>query len=330
MERQMEEKNTGIDIVVPVFRVEKYLNRCVDSILNQTHQDFRLILVDDGSDDRCPLMCDEYAQKDCRIHVIHKKNGGLSDARNAGIDWAMSESENEWICFIDSDDYVLPEFLAYLYRTVTENDVDLCRCDLKPFHNMKDAADSVAEYKCEVLNAEEAYIIEGSSSNVCAQGKLYRKKLFQNVRYPLGKLHEDLFTTYKLVMQCGSVAVLSCALYMYFINEEGITHSRWNKRRLDELEAFDQQLDYFKSNQKIYASLLKKYVMAIGDQYNQIRQAEDEVQDGQVYLKLLKRKLKNLILKNLRFHSEVFPACRWCYGIAFPNIMKVYWKLHTD
>lgn len=319
-------KNGGIDIVVPVFRVEKFLERCVDSILGQTFRNFRLILVDDGSDDRCPLMCDEYAQKDERIHVIHKKNGGLSDARNAGIDWAMKESANRWICYIDSDDYVLPQFLEFMHKAVTENHVDLCRCSLRSFSDDQETDDCSPVYDVQVMNAEDAYIIDGSSSNVCAQGKLYRKSLFRNVRYPVGKLHEDLFTTYKLVMQCSQVAVLQCALYMYFINVEGITHSRWNKRRLDELEAFDQQLAFFKDNRKMYVKLLKKYLLAVGDQYNQLQKIKEESAEYKEYSDYLKKRMRNLITKNLRYHFEVFPECRWCYSIAFPNSMRLYWK----
>ena len=103
-----------ISVIVPVYKVEPYLNRCVDSILRQTYQDFELILVDDGSPDRCGEICDEYARQDSRVHVIHKENGGLSDARNAGIDWVEANSDSQWLIFADSDDWVHPELLARL------------------------------------------------------------------------------------------------------------------------------------------------------------------------------------------------------------------------
>lgn len=112
-----------ISVIVPVYKVEPYLNRCVDSILRQTYQDFELILVDDGSPDRCGEICDEYARQDSRIHVIHKENGGLSDARNAGIDWVEANSDSRWLIFADSDDWVHPELLARLLDAATAFDL---------------------------------------------------------------------------------------------------------------------------------------------------------------------------------------------------------------
>ena len=117
-----------VSIVVPVFKVEQYLSRCVDSILNQTFKDFELILVDDGSPDKCGQMCDEYAKTDNRIHVIHKKNGGLSDARNAGIEWCIENSNSEWVTFIDSDDWVHPQYLeSMLNANLKNNTQEKCK-----------------------------------------------------------------------------------------------------------------------------------------------------------------------------------------------------------
>ena len=117
-----------ISVIVPVYKVEKYIHRCVDSILAQTFTDFELILVDDGSPDNCGMICDEYALKDNRIHVIHKENGGLSDARNAGIDWAFEHSNSEWITFIDSDDWIHSRYLEKLYQTVNQFDCQISVC----------------------------------------------------------------------------------------------------------------------------------------------------------------------------------------------------------
>lgn len=118
-----------ISVVVPVYKVEKYLNRCVDSILNQTFLDFVLILVDDGSPDNCGKICDDYAKRDNRVNIIHKQNGGLSEARNYGIEWALKNSDSEWITFIDSDDWVHPLFLELLLDAVVKNNVNLGICD---------------------------------------------------------------------------------------------------------------------------------------------------------------------------------------------------------
>ena len=118
-----------ISVIVPVYNVEKYLNRCIDSILAQTFTDFELILVDDGSPDNCGKICDEYAAKDSRIHVIHKANGGLSDARNAGIDWAFANSNSEWVTFMDSDDWIPDNYLFELYHACVQNLSQVAICD---------------------------------------------------------------------------------------------------------------------------------------------------------------------------------------------------------
>ena len=117
-----------ISIIVPVYKVEKYIHRCVDSILGQTFTDFELILVDDGSPDGCPAICDKYAANDSRIHVIHQQNGGLSAARNAGIDWAFANSDSQWLSFIDSDDWVHPEYLQRLLDAALGHDVSVSIC----------------------------------------------------------------------------------------------------------------------------------------------------------------------------------------------------------
>lgn len=125
-----------ISVIVPVYKVEPYLRRCVDSILSQTFTDFEVILVDDGSPDDCPAICDEYAGKDERVRVIHQENGGLSAARNAGLDWVFANSDSRWISFVDSDDCVHPKFLEYLHRAGVENNVQISICTYKKCRNL--------------------------------------------------------------------------------------------------------------------------------------------------------------------------------------------------
>ena len=141
-----------ISIIIPVYKVEKYIHRCVDSILAQTFTDFELILVDDGSPDNCGKICDEYAEKDSRIVVIHQENGGLSAARNAGLDWVFEHSDSQWISFVDSDDYVYPHYLEKLYQAVVENNTNISMCNFVNF------SDSVPECS---LNEKESRIISG-------------------------------------------------------------------------------------------------------------------------------------------------------------------------
>lgn len=320
-----------ISVIVPVYKVEPYLHRCVDSILNQTFADFELILVDDGSPDNCPAICDEYAEKDGRVHVIHQQNGGLSAARNAGIDWALANSNSRWLSFVDSDDWVSEYYLEYMYRGVTENHVSVCRCCLKSSFDRDKVAYDSGQYVVTVLPIEQGYLLENTLGNVCAQAKLYEKRLFLTVRFPIGKLHEDLFTTYQVLFKCDKIAIINNELYFYYINEESITHSVWNARRLDEFEAFEQQLQFFKREEyeNVYLRLLVKYIQAIGSQYIQLQKQKDSVRDAEWHICMLRKNMRRVLHSHIRFCTVLFSKCSWCYEIAYPKAMSLYWHLNS-
>lgn len=231
-----------ISVIVPVYNVEKYLNKCVDSILNQTFEDFELILVDDGSPDNCGNICDEYAQKDNRVKVIHKKNGGLSDARNAGIDCAIGE----WLSFIDSDDWVENNFLEILYSNAVKYQAEIVIVNLhKVFDEKCEHAIPVNEICCNGI--ESLNYLYGTQSvymNV-AWNKLYKKSLFDNVRYPVGKFHEDGFTTYKLLNMCKKVYMSNCDLYCYYQRNNSIMNNKFSENRVDEYFVYCERRKFF-------------------------------------------------------------------------------------
>ena len=240
-----------ISIIVPVYKVEKYIHRCVDSILAQTFTDFELILVDDGSPDNCGIICDEYALKDNRIHVIHKENGGLSDARNAGIDWAFENSNSEWLTFIDSDDWVHPKYLESLYNAVIESGCSISVCGYQ--ETTGEDPDVDENQLRSIMVDTEQFFCEHNTNAVVAWGKLYKKELFIDIRYPVGKLHEDEYTTYKAFFKEDSLAFLPASLYMYFINTESITKSSWTPRKLDQLEGINSSIKFFMKCKKMDA-----------------------------------------------------------------------------
>ena len=233
----------SISVIVPVYRVEPYLNRCVDSILKQTCRDFELILVDDGSPDRCGEICDEYARQDTRIHVLHKENGGLSDARNAGIDWVLDNSDSQWLTFIDSDDWVHPELLARLLDAATAFNLAISVCG---YQQTQEAEPTVLpEDMLPSRWMPKRFYMERFVNATVAWGKLYRKSCFANIRYPVGKIHEDEFVTYRLLFAQESIAVIPAPLYAYFINPKGIIRSAWSPKRFHAWEAYDRQLAFF-------------------------------------------------------------------------------------
>ena len=236
-----------ISVIVPVYNVEQYLHRCVDSILNQTFTDFELILVDDGSPDNCGAICDEYAEKDNRITVIHQKNGGLSAARNAGIDWSFANSDSQWLTFIDSDDWVHPQYLEILYNAVCDNNAKVSCC---AFESVKEETpfENIAVPNIEIVDTKKFYL-ENNVNFTVAWGKLYHKSCFSNLRYPVGKIHEDEFTTYKILFEFEDIIFIDEKIYCYFQNPNGIMSSQFSIKRYDVIEALEERNDYFKDRE---------------------------------------------------------------------------------
>lgn len=224
-----------ISVIVPIYKVEQYLRRCVDSILSQTYKNLEIILVDDGSPDDCGRICDIYAEQDTRVRVIHKKNGGLSDARNAGLDIMTGE----FVTCIDSDDFVSNWYVENLYTAVQELDCDISTCQFIEYYE----TDPIPVYgEVEVANIEklsrvEAYkrMLYQDRFEVSAWGKLYRSSYFNGVRYPFGKLYEDILTTYKLMEQTDRIAVLPCKDYYYFQRNDSIAQSSFHVKKMDGL-----------------------------------------------------------------------------------------------
>lgn len=282
-----------ICVIVPVYNVELYLHRCVDSILNQTFTNFELILIDDGSPDSCPIICDEYAKKDPRVKVIHQQNGGLSSARNTGIDWCINNSKCNWLTFIDSDDWIHPEMLNTLYVAVNKNNtaVSVCRGILTSDEKIEEEKINLPE----LLLTEDAYINEPYS--MTAWGKLYRKDCFKNRRYPVGKIHEDEYITYQVLFEHKNISVVKNNLYYYFYNNDGIIKSAWNIKKLAAVEAFEAQLEFFKKNnfKKALKFTMEKYIGNLAYQITQIR-----LENKEVYIEI-EKKLKIKLRKALIF-----------------------------
>lgn len=238
-----------IYVVVPVYKVEPYLERCVESILNQTYDNYELILVDDGSPDNCPAICDQYSEKYAHITVIHQKNGGLSAARNAGIEYALAhgDPEKDWINFIDSDDFVHPRYLEYLYRAAKESGTDISCCNF-----IRTATSEMAEllhekYAYCVMSPTD-YWVKKQNRAILAWGKLYRVVLFHEIKYPVGKIHEDTATTYKLLFQQKLLAITDEPLYNWYRNPQSITLGGWTPAYMDILEVLEEQLVFFKNS----------------------------------------------------------------------------------
>ena len=309
-------------VIVPVYKVELYLSRCVSSILNQTFKDFELVLVDDGSPDKCGQMCDEYAKKDSRIHVIHKKNGGLSDARNAGIDWCFENSNSEWITFIDSDDWIHPRYLEFLYNANQKYNSSISVCSYTK-------TDEVIPFEAfdnfNVVNIDtEKLFLEHNLEATVAWAKLYKKSYFLETRYPYGKINEDEYVTYKLLFRNKKVAFVNLPLYYYFNNQQSITQSNWSVKNLDAIEALKQQYSYFKKskNKELFVFVIEKYIWVLRTQYDNLIGYDGYINKEKT-IKLIRRELR----KCLRQNSINLPVSKntYLYSIAYPKIINIFY-----
>lgn len=229
-----------LSIIVPVYRVEQFLDKCVTSILKQTFTDFELILVDDGSPDRCGEMCDEYAVKDKRIKVIHKKNGGLSDARNVGIDSAVGS----YLGFVDSDDYIAEDMYEVMIKNLEGHEADISVCGMYDCYGDKILRQNVALGTFE-FNREQAvdWFLGSNGAGLFVCNKIYKREIFKDVRFPVGKLYEDAFIFIDLFLKSEKVIVCTEPKYYYTRRDGSTTMSKFNKRYYDVVEAHKKNLE---------------------------------------------------------------------------------------
>ena len=234
-----------ISVVVPIYNVEAYVNRCIESLVNQTYKNLEIILVDDGSPDNCPQMCDMWAEKDNRIKVIHKENGGLSDARNAG----MIIATGEYISFIDSDDYISLDFIEELCSTAIENEADIVECSVVNCYEDGSIDDFKDDMNCTVFEKEDALsgLIAEHPFHQHVWNKLYRASIALTVPFAVGKLNEDEFWTYQIFGKAKSVVRLNKTMYYYLQRSSSIMGERYSIRRLDVLEAKAKRQEYIEN-----------------------------------------------------------------------------------
>jgi glycosyltransferase involved in cell wall biosynthesis len=247
-----------ISVIVPVYQVEQYLDECVQSILQQTYRNLELILVDDGSPDGCGRMCDEYQRQDDRVRVLHKENGGLSDARNAGIDMA----QGDYLTFVDSDDYVRNDYLSLLLTSVRENGADIVQ---GKFTQIPEELGKQPDGTPVVFTGEEAFrqLLLMKKVDVMAQNKLYKRSLFRTIRYPYGYINEDNRTTYKLLFGAGKVVCIPDVIYFYRINMQGIMQSPFSEKRLEILSVPDEIRAYLGDRAPAYHDEIEYHEMRI-------------------------------------------------------------------
>ena len=227
--------NDLISVVVPVYNVEKYLNKCVDSIINQTYKKLEIILVDDGSSDTSGEKCDEYLKKDSRIKVYHKKNGGLSDARNYGID----KANGKYIGFVDSDDFIKDDMYAKLYNAIKIYDADVSMCRVIDCYGEIPPIDN-SNVQTILLNSHDAIkkVMEAEDISVHAVSKLYKRKIFDDIKFEKDRTTEDGIIMIELLDKCSKIAYVNSIEYFYIHRKNSITSRKFSERNYDVIYAY--------------------------------------------------------------------------------------------
>ena len=291
-----------ISIIIPVYNVEKYINRCLESVINQTYKNIEIILVDDGSPDRSGEICENFSKTDSRIKVFHKMNGGLSDARNYGV----KKANGAYITFIDSDDYVSVNYITYLYNILQKNHADISCCCM-----VKTNTDST-QYTVNTCLPEEQLFTGWEASMalldnlylilVTAWGKLYRSDIVKKYPFPVGRKHEDEATSCKFYYEAERVVIGNECLYAYFQNPKSITHTKGTKLNTDELWALEHRAKFYEEqNEHELAanawSILFSYC-ARDSKENEGR-CDDIIRDHIANKSLLKRTRFEVVLYNI-------------------------------
>ena len=321
-----------ISIIIPIYNVESYIHRCIDSILAQTYTDFELILVDDGSLDNSGEICDEFSRTDTRIHVIHQNNTGRAEARNVGIEWVLNNSDSSWISFIDSDDWVHPNCLSFLIKAASKSNADIVFSPIK----------KVAEYCDTFPNIRFQYYLQSATkvllsfankmTEVSVCGKLYRKEMFSSIRFPKGKLWEDLAITYRLFTKATNCAILDINMYYYFLNDNGTVLKSWRPKRMDEFEAYENMLAYFKSKEEyheLFIAYQEPYIRAISYSYYMCINSDMSKSDINYYSKLISKKMRKALHMYKKNTNICFKNDKGVYETAYPKLMNYYWFINN-
>lgn len=250
-----------ISIIIPVFKVEEYLDKCIESIIAQTYKNIEVILVDDGSPDTCPQMCDAWAKKDSRIRVVHKKNGGLADARNAG----MQQMSGQYFMFADSDDWMEPDMISFLYTLITEYDADMARCGFYFNYEAENREENLFSQNagtiCMEYNEQLADLVVGGHVSGVVWNKLYKTETLGDIRFDKADgCAEDIMFNYRALRKNIKTAYLDAAKYHYVLRDNSITNSEFTENALSIVYAKKNIMEGEQGNKQLSPYLIQGYV----------------------------------------------------------------------
>ena len=280
-----------ISVIIPVYNVEKYLSACMESIIHQTYKNLEIILVNDGSTDSCPQICEEYAAKDNRIKVIHKKNEGSAEARNEGLKLVTGD----FVGFVDSDDFLSKDFYKTLIYLLEKNNADIVECGFYEFNNTNKIENNPVTKNLleEIFDTENAMkaIMEGPLS-VVIWNKLYKKELLQDINFPTGKYIDDVFWTYKVFGNAKKIVKIKEKLYFYRQQAGSIMRSKFSLRRLDALQGHEEKIEYMKKKFPRLENLAIKVFCFVSIYHYQELSINKEIDPNNIFRKKIYSKVK--------------------------------------
>lgn len=312
--------NEKISVIIPIYNVEKYLPKCINSVLNQTYSNLEIILVNDGSTDSCKQICEEYKKLDNRIKIINKKNGGLSDARNYGIE----ASTGNYIAFLDSDDWIDKELYMTLYKIIKRYDADISVCNFKKSYlNGDNKTHNSGKIKC-YSNIEALNELYGKNSvqMIVAWNKLYKRSTIKELRFPVGRIHEDEYLTPIIIYNANKLVYIDNQLIYYRQTPNSIMNSKFNIKRLDYLYALENRIEFFKENMldQLYEKSIETYILKIIDFYFKVKCSD--IKNKKNINKILIEKLDSIdnqwdvrLTKGLRKNLNLFKRYPYLYEI---------------
>lgn len=282
---------SNISVIIPIYNVEKYLSQCLDSVVKQTYRNLEIILVNDGSTDSCRQICDEYASNDARIKIMHKENGGLSDARNAGLKIATGD----FISFVDSDDLLSVDFCEKLLHALLEYNADIAECGFRKFESDAELENlpEVTPANIELFETEMAVdLLIKDYLQPMVWNKLYRKEVLLGLKFPVGKLHEDVAWTYQAFGNAKKVLRIEDELYFYRQQADSISGRKYSLKRLDAVEALEERISYMRENfPKLENLAIKVFCFAAMSHYDMIN-AHHEIDPEKQHRNQIERSIR--------------------------------------
>ena len=314
--------NDLISIIIPVYNVENYLSKCIDSAINQKYSNLEIILINDGSTDKSGEICDEFAKKDARIKVVHKENSGVSSTRNKGLELA----KGKYITFIDADDYVDENFVSSLYEVMIRDNTDLSICNVNPNHDF-DGLDSIIDKK-KALNA----ILDKNKFHGYVVNKLYKKELIGNIQFQ-ENIHicEDLLFNCEYIAKCEKCSILDKKLYHYVKREDSAINNAFNMKKTTVIQAFDKMIDIYKQNDQedmeiLYIAYIKQYSMV----KKVYQKNKKKLNDKQLLEKVKVMKKEITSSKKIGMKAKINVLMYYRFPIIIQTMREIYYKINKN